>query len=161
MLQNSPHVLSMIIAWLWGLKFSTLFHMSIHKMVWLKRWLRGSNSLQDLCWRIATCQPLVGVTLFYTLLTWYNWGQLHITVLPLWNWYVEILQAFPICVSSDVLHTSRSHHHSGHLWAHTGSWGSMWGTNRRRLSSTWNPWLGICSQPVTLIAYLMRNIFRH
>ena len=110
MLQNSPHMLSMIIAWLWGLKFRTLFHMSIHKMVWLKHWLRGLNSLQDLCWRIATCQPLVGVMPFYTLLTWYNWGQLHITVLPLWNWYVEILQAFPICVSSDVLHTSRSHH---------------------------------------------------
>jgi hypothetical protein len=50
-----------LLAWPWGLKFSTLSHMSILKMVWLDPLSRGLNSLQDLCLLNCNYQLDVGV----------------------------------------------------------------------------------------------------
>jgi hypothetical protein len=73
---------------------------------------------------------------FCTLPTLYNYDLLHIILLPQYKWYVEILQAFPICVNLDVVYTFQSHHLREQPWAYTGKWGSMWDFNLRRLLST-------------------------
>jgi hypothetical protein len=47
---------------------------------------------------------------FCTLLTLYNYDQLHTIQHPQYKWYMEILQVFPICVNLDVVYTFQSHH---------------------------------------------------
>jgi hypothetical protein len=66
---------------------------------------------------------------FYTLMTLFNFAQLHIIPHLRSTWYEEILQVFLNYGNLDVRSTPLFHRLKEQLWDPIGNWASMWDTN--------------------------------